>query len=339
MARKSPIPEFLAPGDKIAVVSPSFGALGAWPHRAEKGLAYLHSLGLEVEVMPNARRNDSWVSASAEERADDLHRAFADPDVKLILCGIGGNHTNQVLTHLDFDLIGSNPKWLQGYSDITVLQYALMKRCGMPSFYGPALVSEMGEHPEVLAYTDRWLRAAWFGTEPLKFEPTESWTEEFLDWDTQEDLQRPRKMEPSEGWVTINEGSATGPVVGGCLETICWHLKGQADWVQPEEALFFFETSEEVPSPAHVDAYLTDLEQLGVFGSCAGLLVGRPRGYSAEERSALWELVARYARRYSLPALGNIDCAHTDPMLTLPLGVSAALDASGRSLVIDLSGP
>lgn len=282
--------------------------------------------------MPNAQRNDSWVSALPQERADDLHRAFGDPEVKLVLCGIGGNHSNQLLPHLDFELIAANPKWLQGYSDITVLQYALLKRSNLPSFYGPALIPELGEHPEVLPYTDRWLRAAWFGGEPLLYEPAREWTEEFLDWDAKKDLERPRKMEPSEGWVTIAEGSVTAPIIGGCLETICWHLKGQADWIQPEGAIFFFETSEEAPSPAHVDGYLTDLEQLGVFSDCVGLLVGRPRGYSAEERSALWDLTRSYAERHGLPALGNIDCGHTDPMLTLPLGLPSTLDATDRTL-------
>lgn len=242
------------------------------------------------------------------------------------------HHSNQLLPHLDFDLIRANPKWLQGYSDITVLQYALLNRCGLASFYGPALVPELGEYPEVFPHTDRWLRSAWFGNGSLEFEPAGEWTEEFLDWDVQADLERAREMEPSEGWVTINGGRANGPIIGGCLETICWHLKGQEDWVQPDGAVFFFETSEEVPSVAHVDAYLTDLEQLGVFESCAGLLVGRPRGYTAQDRADLWEVVGGYARRYGLPALGNFDCSHTDPMVTLPVGVPADLDATARRL-------
>lgn len=84
------IPARLKPGDTVAIVSPSFGAVGAWPHRAQRGIDYLRSLDLKVKVMPNAGRNDSWVSAPPEERAGDLHEAFADPEVKLVLCGIGG---------------------------------------------------------------------------------------------------------------------------------------------------------------------------------------------------------------------------------------------------------
>lgn len=330
------IPPPLETGDKVAVISPSFGAVGRWPHRTERGLAYLRSIGLEPALMDHAARNDSWVSASAEERAADIHQAFSDPRVGLVLCGIGGNHSNQVIPHLDFELIRANPKWFQGYSDVTVLHWALMKRAKLAVMYGPALTLEPAEYPRVLPYTDRWLQAAWFRGEPLDYEPALEWTQELLDFDTKADLTRPREMQPSEGWVTINAGRAEGIILGGCLETICWHLKGQADWIVPQGVIFFFETSEESPPPEHVDSYLTDLEQLGVFETCTGLLVGRPRGYSVADRHTLWEVVGDYARRAGIPALGNVDCSHTDPMLTLPMGVAATLDATTPSLTVHL---
>ena len=98
-------------------------------------------------------------------------------------------------------------------------------------FYGPALLPELGEHPTVLAYTDAWLRAAWFGDAPLRFAPARVWTDEFLDWDQRRDLTRPREVHPSEGWVTIREGAAEGPLVGGCLETIGRHLLDSQVWL------------------------------------------------------------------------------------------------------------
>lgn len=330
------IPPPLQLGDTVAVVSPSFGAVGRWPARTERALAYLRGLGLNVELMPNSERSDSWVSATAQERVDDLHMAFAAPEVKLVLCGIGGNHSNQLLPLIDFDLIAANPKWFQGYSDVTVLHWALNKRCDLATLYGPALVPELGDYPKVIDYTDRWLQAAWFGSEPLRYEPATSVTDEFLDWDGEPASLRPRVMDPSEGWVTIAPGRTEGRIIGGCLETICWHLKGQADWIRPEGALFFFETSEEAPSVEHIDAYLTDLEQLGVFDDCTGLIVGRPYGYDRDARDELWRLIGTYADRYRLPALGNVDCSHTDPMLTLPLGVPAGLDADRRTLEVPL---
>ncbi|HEX2296558.1 MAG TPA: S66 peptidase family protein [Actinomycetota bacterium] len=330
------IPPPVEPGMKVAIVSPSFGAIAAWPHRAERAVAYLETLGLRPEVMPNAALegpDPPWVSAPPEARAADLHRAFADDEVGVVLCGIGGNHSNQVLPHLDFDLIGSHPKVFQGYSDITVLHWALLRRAGLATFYGPALVSELGEFPAPLAYTDRYLRAAWFRASPLRYEPAGEWTEEFLDWDLKADT-RPRKMQASPGWKTVRPGTAEGPVVGGCLETVCWHVFGSRDWFVPEGTILLLETSEEAPSPAHVDAYLTDLELAGAFDACTGLLFGRPMGYSPDDVEVLWRVVEQRTEGAGIPVLAGIDCGHTDPMMTVPLGAHARLDAAAQTFEV-----
>ncbi|MGN6379039.1 MAG: S66 family peptidase [Gaiellales bacterium] len=316
----------------MGIVSPSFGAVGQWPHRAERGTAYLQSLGLNVRLMPNATRSDSWASAPPEARVADLHAAFADDEVAVVLCGIGGNHSNQLLPLLDFDLIREHPKIFQGYSDITVLHWALARHAGLATFYGPTLVAELGEFPQVPAYTDRYLRAAWFEAAPTVYAPSPLWTDEFLDWDQKADLTRARELRESEGWVTIRAGVAQGWLFGGCLETICWHVKGSDAWMTPAGAILLLEMSEEAPSPAHVDAYLTDLEQLGVFAAAAGLVVARPYGYSAEDRERLWEVVARRTEAAGLPVLANVDAGHADPMVTLPFGAMAETDAAAKTL-------
>lgn len=324
-----------APGSTIAIVSPSFPAVAEWPHRVENGVAYLRSLGFEVKIMPNAGLSTGWTAGTGEQRADDINQAFADPEVSVVLAAIGGNHSAQLLPHLDFELIGSNPKVFQGYSDITVLHWALLKNAHVQTFYGPALVSELGEHPQVLPYTDRWLRAAWLHSEPLAFEPAEEWTDEFLDWDEKRDLERPRTLHKGNGWVCIRPGRAEGPLLGGCLETIAWHVRGTDIWIDPGGAVLFLETSEESPSPAHVDGYLTTLERDGVLDRIAGLVIGRPYGYDEESKKALFEVITRHTESAGIPVLADVDLGHTDPMLTLPLGATATLDAAGLGFSIE----
>jgi muramoyltetrapeptide carboxypeptidase len=324
-------PRRVRPGDTVAVVSPAFGAVGRWAHRVERATAYLESLGLTVRLMPNAARSDGWASAPPEDRVADLHEAFADDDVAVVLAGIGGNHSNQLLPCLDFDLIREHPKVFQGYSDITVLHWAFAKHAGLATFHGPALVPELGEFPQVLPDTDRYLRAAWFGGEPIVYQPLDVWTDELLDFETKADLARGRELREGEGWVTIRDGIAQGPLFGGCLETICWHLKGSSAWSCPDEAVFVLDTSEEAPSPACVDSYLTDLEQLGVFEVAAAVIFARPYGYTADDRDRLWEVVARRTEAAGVPVLANVDAGHTDPMVTLPLGVSAEVDARQKT--------
>jgi muramoyltetrapeptide carboxypeptidase len=325
------IPKRVSKGDTVAVVSPSFGAVGQFPHRTERGIAYLDSLGLRVRVMSHAAEAAGWASSSATSRVADIHEAFSDDQVTAIVCGIGGNHSNQLLPLLDYDLIGRNPKIFQGYSDITVLHWAFAKHAGLRTFYGPALVTQMAEYPSVLPFTDKFMRAAWFGQSALQFEPATEWTDEHLEWADKADLTRPRATQKGSGWVCVRPGQAEGWLIGGCVESLCWHVKGSDAWLDLDGAVLFLETSEEAPSPAHVDAYLVDLENLGVFERIHALVIGRPMGYSAEQGEQLLAVAAERTAHSGIPVLGNVDCSHTDPMLTLPIGSTIALDAGQRT--------
>jgi muramoyltetrapeptide carboxypeptidase LdcA involved in peptidoglycan recycling len=111
------------------------------------------------------------------------------------------------------------------------------------TFHGPAVTLEMAEFPAVLPYTDRFLRAAWFEAAPVRFEPAGEWTDEFLDFFTGADLTRARVLRQSTGWVALRSGLAEGPLLGGCLETICWHLKGSAFWPDLRGAILSLELS------------------------------------------------------------------------------------------------
>jgi muramoyltetrapeptide carboxypeptidase LdcA involved in peptidoglycan recycling len=81
-----------------------------------------------------------------------------------------------------------------------------------------------------------------------------------------------------------------------------------------------------------VDGYLTDLEQLGVFEAAAALVFARPYGYTDEDANILWDVVARRTEEAGLPVLANVEAGHTDPMITLPLGAPAELDATHKKL-------
>ena len=331
MRRNLVVPPRVKPGDTVAIVCPSAPAVAYWPHRVERGRAYLHSLGLRTRLMTNAGARDGFAAGTPEQRAADIHEAFLDPEVSVVLAAIGGYNSNQLLPHLDFDLIAAHPKIIQGYSDITWLLWAIAVRSGLRTFHGPALVPEMGEFPEVLPLTDRFLRAAWFGGEPVEFAPADDWTDEFLDWFAQADLVRPRALVPGSGWRTIRGGRSEGWLFGGNLETIAWHLRGSSLWLDLTGALLFLEVSEDAPSPAEVDSYLTDLEHLGVFEQVSGLLFGRPLRYPASQAEPLLDVVRRHTERSGIPVLADVDLGHTDPMLTLPLGATAHLDASART--------
>ena len=98
------LPPRVKVGDAVALVSPAWFGAGAFPHRVDRGRAYLESLGLRLKVMPNPLALGDWTAGTSGQRADDLHTAFADPEVAVVLCAIGGNHSNELV-----DLLGVRP--------------------------------------------------------------------------------------------------------------------------------------------------------------------------------------------------------------------------------------
>jgi muramoyltetrapeptide carboxypeptidase LdcA involved in peptidoglycan recycling len=323
--------------DTIVIVSPSWGGPALYPHRVELGVEHLRSLGYEVKLAPHAANSREYVSDTPHNRASDLHDAFTDPAVKAIVAAIGGDHSCHLLPFLDWDLIRENPKIFMGYSDVTVLNVALWKRTGLVTFNGPALMVEIAEYPRMHLYTEHHMLKALCEAEPVGLvEPSPWWTEELLDWDEKEDLTRPRKGQPSQGWSWLRGGRSEGKLLGGCIESM-QHLRGTPYWPAPEQwegAILFLETSEEAPSPATVDGILMDYENMGVFERISALLFGRPMGYGPEERQQLREVLMERTEKYGFPVVADMDFGHTSPMFTLPLGCRAVVNASGQRFEI-----
>ena len=120
-------PPRLQPGDTVGLVSPSWGGAGMFPHRVERGVQHLRSLGFKVRIGPHALNQLGFVSDTPQNRVDDIHSMFGDPEVKAVVAAIGGDHSCHLLPLLDFDLIRKNPKIFMGFSDITVLNVAIWK--------------------------------------------------------------------------------------------------------------------------------------------------------------------------------------------------------------------
>ena len=259
---------------------------------------------------------------------------FLDPEVRLILATIGGDHYCQLLPLLDFDLIAAHPTLLMGYSDITVLSVAIWQQTGLVTCNGPALLTDFAEYPRMLEYTlSACLAVLCDSAPPGELHPSSWWTEEFLDWGTGEDLSRPRRRQPSAGWTWLQGGVAEGILVGGCLESL-QHLRGNPYWPSFDDAIFFWETSEEVPPPEQVDAILSDYENIGVLSRLRGMLVGRPYGYSAAEQEEFRRVVRERTESFGFPEVTGMDFGHTAPQFTLPIGCRARIDVPARRVEI-----
>ncbi|WP_366918547.1 LD-carboxypeptidase [Acaryochloris sp. IP29b_bin.148] len=186
----------------------------------------------------------------------------------------------------------------------------------------------------MLSYTEHYFLKATVSGEPIGIlEPASDWTEEFQDWEQKMDLNRPRKLTPSVGWHWLRAGKAEGKLMGGCLESL-QHLRGTPYWPDWDNTIFFFETSEEKPSPATIDGILMDYEIMGVLQKLSGLIVGRPMYYSDEEKSQLDQHILERTRKFDFPIITNMDFGHTAPQFTLPIGCQAKIDSAKKHFEI-----
>lgn len=167
-----------SPGDRIAVVSPSSGLPGLFPRPYELGLARLREVfGLEPVEYPTTRR----MGATPQERADDLHAAFADPEVKAVVASIGGDDQITVLPLLDRELLRAHPKPFFGWSDNTNL-LAYLHNTGIVGYHGASVMCELGRPGAMHPWTADSLRAALFTSGPYELRPAERWNDVDRDW-------------------------------------------------------------------------------------------------------------------------------------------------------------
>lgn len=320
------VPPRLRKGDVVAVATPSAPVLT--PRRLERGAEALRTLGYEVRLGPLAARGVQ--DATGSRRADELNGFFQDPRVRCVVASLGGLTSNSVLDALDYDALRADPKIITGYSDITTVLLAVLRRAGLVTFHGPTLLPELAEYPQVLPYTrDSFLRAV-ARPEPLgRLSPPGERTEELLHWDEADD--RPRRTLPADGWQWLHPGSGTGPLVGGNLETIGL-LAGTAYFPDFSGAVVVLETTS--TDVRNVERALTHLRMLGAFDTAAALLLGRsfrgPEGFEA----ALRRTVGAFTAEYGVPVVAGMDIGHSDPMLTLPLGVRARVDSATATVEV-----
>jgi muramoyltetrapeptide carboxypeptidase len=322
-------PAKLTAGDSIRVVAPSRSRalVAEHDHSAiiEEGFA---RLGLRLSYGEHVDVRDDFDSAPVADRVADLHAAFADPAIAGILTVIGGYNSNELLPHLDWELIRAHPKVFCGYSDITALHGAVFARTGLVTYLGPHWSSfGMARHFE---QTMNWFTACLMSDEPVRLAAAADWTDDlwFLNQDQREVL-------PSPGWWLIQPGQAEGRLIGGNLATLGL-LRGTPDMPALADAVLVVEDDFE-SGPAEFARNLTALLQLPDAALIRALIVGRFQRASNITRPLLEQIIARQPPLAGLPILANVDVGHTSPMATLPIGGQISMSAVPGELAITLT--
>jgi muramoyltetrapeptide carboxypeptidase len=313
---------------KVGIFSPSSSAITDFPRRFRRSLDALEREGCRWTLARYATGKRSYVSGTAQERADDIHQLLEDEEVGLLIAATGGYNTNGLLGYLDFDLFRKHPKPLVGFSDLTALQIALYTQTGSISFYGPSLLPTFGEFPGPAPEALESLWEAVCSTDaPPRLRPPASYSDEFLFWDKADD--RPLRRRPDPGWVTLHGGEGEGRLIGGNLDTLL-ALAGTPYWPDFDGSLLFWE--EGFGSLSRLERQLTSLEQLGVFSRIRAMIVGKMFHMEGFDPSAFYDLVGSFSARYRLPTIAEFSIGHVTPILTLPLGIGARLTTAPAAL-------
>ena len=321
------IPAKLRPGDELRVVSPSSSMGILSPEVITFASQRLESLGLKVTFGRNASLRDEFDSSPVEARLQDIHQAFADPQVRGILTSIGGYNCNQLLNRLDYELVRRNPKILCGYSDITALSCAIYTRCDLVTYSGPHFSTFGMLHG--LEETLRGFQRCLMEPGPFTLHPAKMWSDDGWYRD-----QENRTFLPSSGWHPIHPGRARGVLLGGNLCTLNL-LQGTPYMPSLSGALLLLEDDYE-SKPLTFDRDLQSLLHQPSSVGVQGMLIGRFQVASGMSLSALGNLVNAKPELADLPLAAHADFGHTTPQFTFPIGGEGILSVSHTGAKLEI---
>jgi len=300
-------PSPLKPGDCIGIIAPARRVL---QQEVQPAIRYFTSKGFMVKTAPHLFAGYHQFAGTDEQRANDLMEMIEDKTVKAILCARGGYGSVRLLDHINFRKLQQNPKWIVGYSDITVFHNLLNGWYGLESIHGPM---------------------------PFNF-PADGTSNESIDT-----LLRVLMGENPQYTVSphhLNKlGKAEGTLVGGNL-SILYGLSGTNADINAQGRILFIEDLDEYLY--HIDRMMMNLKHSGKLGGISGLIVGglsemkdnhTPFGFTAHE------IVANTLKEFNIPVCFDFPAGHVDPNLSLIMGRRVNLEVNNKGAVVTFDKP
>lgn len=284
-------PEPLSRGDRVSLLAPS----GAWdPVRLQAGIDVLESWGLET-VGPRTTGNLRYFSAGDVERASEFEAAFANPDTRAVLAVRGGSGAARAMSHIDLDVVRSNPKIFCGYSDVTLLLDAIASRAGLMSFHGPMIGVDL---PRISDTARERFRRFLFGED--------GWF----------------NGEAEQCW---RPGRGSGILKGGCLAVLVTTL-GTPYEIDTSDSILFIEDVAEAPYA--IDRMIVHMKHAGKFDAVRGLVFGPMQSCDGGEGpDLLREIVLDVLGDFDFPVLFGLQAGHGADNGVLPIGCEIELDS------------
>jgi muramoyltetrapeptide carboxypeptidase len=308
------IPERLHPGDTIALIAPASAPPD--PEVVDYSVASLEEMGFKVKLGRNVRKRWGFLAGKDGERAGDIMQMFTDRKVRGIICLRGGYGTPRLLPMLDYQAIRENPKVFIGFSDITALHCAFLKKSNLLSFHGPMT----GSHFIKKDYPQFWRESIL----KLVTEPTAAGS-----------ISRGYDGKTAS---IIRRGTASGELIGGNLSLLCT-LLGTPFQPSFRKKILFLEDVDE--TPYRMDRFLTHLSNAGVLQQVAGIAVGicenctDPKAKTAGEyRQSLEDVLKERLLPLQVPVVIGLPFGHVPYNATIPVGGRATLDALKGDLIL-----
>lgn len=300
----------LTPGDEVRVIAPSRNLTEVRQDIHHHAIDFWNQEGFILTFSKNSRETDPFHSSSIASRVEDLHEAFLDPKVKMVITCLGGFNTNQILRHLDYDLIRKHPKILCGFSDITALLNAIYAKTGLVTYHGPHYGTFAFDQDT--AYTRKAFFDCVMHDTPILTVPSKA----------------------AQKYHTIQEGSCEGTIIGGNLCTLNL-LQGTPYMPDIRNKVLFLEDDNIMGDYFcyEFDRNLESLLQVEGAETIKGIVFGRFEddcGLTTEKITAIiHDKVPK-----DIPVVFGADFGHVFPMMTFPIGgtVKIFADRSGAEI-------
>jgi muramoyltetrapeptide carboxypeptidase len=288
------LPPYLKRGDTIGIVAPAgFMAF----EKVQSCLETLNDWGYHVKTGDTLySQSTTYFSGSDEQRLSDFQQMLDDPHIKAILCARGGYGVSRIIDKLNFKLFRKHPKWIIGFSDITVLHSHIYARYKIPTLHAPmAAAFNDGEYNNVYVQS---LQAALAG-EKAAYEC---------------DAHPFNKV-----------GDASGALMGGNL-TLLAHLIGTPSDVKTKNKILFLEDVGEYLY--NIDRMFLQLKRCGKLDRLAGLVIGGFTDSKDTERpfgKTVYEIIQEHVKDYKYPICFGFPVSHDKENYALKVGVSYTL--------------
>ena len=288
------LPPPIRQGDTIGIVAP------ASPFDEDtfyQGIAILESMGFHLFIPDDLFLRKGYLAGTDKHRAHLINRFFSQKEIKAILCARGGFGSVRVLSSLDYRIIHKNPKIFVGFSDISALLSVLYAKCNLMCFHGPTVTG-------------------------LARATKETKKSLFLSLTT-----HPKGEVKLKNGFTVKGGSASGPVVGGNLTTLC-HLVGTPYTPNFNGKILMIEDKGE--AVYRIDRMLSQMKLAGCFDGIKGLLLGSFE--DCGKLDEIYEVISETFRHTDIPILAGLDVGHGKTNITVPMGLTATLEADRQRL-------